>query len=561
MLYRRAGLTRPVVCSLLAAIVLVGCSTTKYKQSADDEVYRTLAEKVPAVPGVVDDFDIESEREMDLSGYPVNEDIYALFDGEPPDGEIGTELRDLMEAEVGARIITLDQAQELAFKYSREYQSQKEILYLQALSLTLDRYEFQPMFSAGASAEYVYTSQDESVAGGLSVGVDRFLRTGGRFAIDLTTNLFRFISGGPSQESATTTLVASFQQPLLRGRGKVATEFLTQGERDLLYQMRDFTLFRQDFSVRVASAYYRVLQNRDSVYNEYRGLTSTAFSLRREEAFMEVGLKTPGEVGQLRQNFLSRDASLTNRVISYRNSIDDFKILLGLPVRVNLMLDDNELIVLGERGLMEPSMNLDRAVDVALATRLDLSTQEDQIYDAERRIEVAANLLGTDLDFFASARVDSRDGNRFASLDFGDAEWTAGLDLDLPVNRKAERNNYRRSLINLEVVTRNYNLATDQIILQVRDDWRALETTRKDYEISLLSLELSQNRVEEEEIKSELGQGIIRDLVEAQDALTAAQTSTTGSVINYTIALLNLWRDIGILYIKPNGQWEEIGNV
>jgi len=326
MLYRRAGRFRPALfCFLASSLVITGCSTTHYKQSADDEVYKTIAEKTPAVPGVVDDFDIESEQEIDLSEYPVNDDLYALFDGEPPDGEVEGALGELMQAEVGARIVTLEEALELAFTHSREYQSQKESLYLQALSLTLDRYEFQPMFSAGASAEYIFTSRDvpattfrrdvqaltgtagemlrayetaireagaleprqagggtvtvrdEAVAAGFSVGVDRLLRTGGRIAVDLTTNLVRFVSN-PTEDSAATSIVASFQQPLLRGRGKTATEFLTQAERDLLYQLRDFTLFRQDFAVRVASAYYRVLQDRDSVYNEYRGLTSTAFS-------------------------------------------------------------------------------------------------------------------------------------------------------------------------------------------------------------------------------------------------------------------------------------------
>jgi outer membrane protein TolC len=607
----RAVSHRPVLAVVVSAYFsfFIGCSTTHYKEAADQEVYQTISEKVPAVPGTVEDFDIEGRGEIDLEGLPVNNDLNALFLGTPPRGEVTGTLLELMESEVGAGVVSLEKALEIAFLHSRDYQAQKEGLYLQALSLTLDRYQFQPMFSAGASADYIFTSRDvtatafrsdvsaltgsagdmfrayeqaireanavgprqngdatrtvreEAASGSFSVGVDRLLATGGRFAVDLTTNLFRFVSGSPSQESASSALIASFQQPLLRGRGAAATEFLTQAERDLLYQLRDFTRFRQTFSVRVASSYYRVLQSRDSVRNQHRGLNSVAFSLEREQAFMEAGLRTPGQVAQLRQNFLDRDAALTRAVVAYRNNLDDFKLLLGLPVSLNLMLDDAELDELSEIGLVEPKIDLHGAIEVALATRLDLYTQEDLVYDAERRIKVAANRLAPDLNLVASGRVNTEPGNRPTSFDFDRSQWTIGLDLDLPLNRMSERNNYRRALITYEVAARNLELSRDQVILQVRDDWRTLESARKDYEISQLSLQLSRDRVEEEEIRSELGQGIIRDLVEAQDALTAAETQLTNAIVSYTISLLDLWRDIGILYIKPNGQWEEIGNV
>ena len=69
-------------------------------------------------------------------------------------------------------------------------------------------------------------------------------------------------------------------------------------------------------------------------------------------------------------------------------------------------------------------------------------------------------------------------------------------------------------------------------------------------------MKLNERRVEEEELKSELGLGNILDSVDAQNALTAAQTSLTGSLVRQRIALLEFWRDLhgGYLVMFPPEQ-------
>ncbi len=51
-----------------------------------------------------------------------------------------------------------------------------------------------------------------------------------------------------------------------------------------------------------------------------------------------------------------------------------------------------------------------------------------------------------------------------------------------------------------------------------------------------------------------------RDLVEAQNGLTRAKISLTNALVTHTIARLEFWLDMGILFIKDNGQWEEYEN-
>ena len=71
---------------------------------------------------------------------------------------------------------------------------------------------------------------------------------------------------------------------------------------------------------------------------------------------------------------------------------------------------------------------------------------------------------------------------------------------------------------------------------------------------------MNESRVEEVTIRAEEGMAgtSILDQVDAQNALTAAQTALTAALVEHTISLLDLWRDVGILYVKKNGQWKEI---
>ena len=48
--------------------------------------------------------------------------------------------------------------------------------------------------------------------------------------------------------------------------------------------------------------------------------------------------------------------------------------------------------------------------------------------------------------------------------------------------------------------------------------------------------------------------------IDAQNDLIQATNSRTTALVRHTIARLQFWRDMGILYIKEDGNWEEVGN-
>lgn len=587
---------------LLSLCLAVGCSTTRAKEKADKEAYALIEEKAPAVPNMPAGFSIEPTRD----GAQL-EDLPTISTADPALGEGA-------DREVGAPIIPLERALALAVQRNRQYQGAKERLYLQALNLTLERHRYEPIFSGRADASLERTATEVSTAGdfttalnqagvalsaletltgqpadllqqyaalvresgaelgwdeprteidgersigaGATTGMELLLKGGGRIALGLTSNVLRYLTGG-SADANSTSLTATFTQPLLRGAGKdIAAERLTQAERDLLYALREFTQFRKDFTVEICSAYYGVLRDRDVVRNSYQSYLNFQKSAARERAFAEVGRRTQAELGRMEQAELSAENSWVNAMRSYNEGVDRFKIQLGLSTDAKLALDDRELATLREKGLKHPALSDEDAVKVALATRLDLYTEQDQVEDAERKIKVAANALKPGLDLVVRASTTTPDPLDDLQLESGN--WSLGADVDLPFDQKAERNNYRASLISHEQALRNRSLSEDNVKLQVRAAWRNLDQARRNYEVALKGVELNRRRVEEQNLLAELGRATVLNQVDAQQDLTAAQNDLTAALVAHNIARLEFWRDMGILYIKDNGQWEEV---
>src|SRR5438046_7118026 len=80
------------------------------------------------------------------------------LDGLPAAGNIQEFLGTEGEMERAARVISLEQALNIAVNHSRLYQNQKEQLFLAALGLTLARHQFAPIFSAGVAGSYNVTT-------------------------------------------------------------------------------------------------------------------------------------------------------------------------------------------------------------------------------------------------------------------------------------------------------------------------------------------------------------------------------------------------------------------
>ena len=557
---------------MTGGLALVGCSTTHYRQSADQEVDRAIAQKSPAVPNMDRHFTIAQTNSLVLDGLPA---------WDQPEEFLGP----AADVERGARVVSLEKALEIAVQQSRSYQTSKEQLYLSGLSLTLARYQFTPMFSAGGNAgvsgqtqqttEFVPDPIDptkqkpvvsdnlverDSVSAGGSIRADWLIRDVGRISAALVMDFSRFLSGGPTTLAAS-SLSGTFTRPLLRNAGfKREQETLTQSERDLLYAIRTFTRFRKEFTVQIASDYYGVLRERDAVRNYYTNWQMSRKTGEQARELTKEGRRSQTDLGRIEQQELSAESTWINAVRSYRQALDNFKIRLGLSTDAAIVLDERDL---KELTIRHPQITSDDAIKVALAARLDYQNACDAVADAGRKVVIAADSLKGDLDLVAGAGITS-DPNKTTGFPVPQLDryhWNAGLDVNLPLNRKAERNLYRQSLIQQAQTERARTQLEDEIKLEVRDNWRLLEQARRTFEISETSVRTAERRVEEQNLLSEVGRAVAINQVDAQNALVDSLNQRTQALVGHTIARLRFWNSMGILYVKDNGQWQEGSDV
>jgi outer membrane protein TolC len=219
-------------------------------------------------------------------------------------------------------------------------------------------------------------------------------------------------------------------------------------------------------------------------------------------------------------------------------------------------LDPNELAMLTAEGITEPDYSVSEAVETALVQRLDLSNSRDAIWDAERKVLVAADGLGTGLNLIASASVGSTPDTGLARMRFHDGYYSLGLELDLPLERTAERNAYREAQIILMQSERAYEEMSDQVKLQVRQAYRQLQEAATRHQIQLQSVKLAEARVESTSLLLQAGRATTRDLLDSQDDLLRAQNELTSALVDHAVAKLNFFRDVGVLQVRSDGLWE-----
>ena len=502
----------------------------------------------------------------------------------------------------GVLRLTLIDALQVSAANSREYQSQKETVFRTALDLDLEDDAFRSTFT-GALDTLFSVDTAPTVTGiehTTSFDWSKKLKAGGAITAGLAIDLVKLLTGTRSSAFGITG-DASITIPLLRGSGRhIVTEPLTQAQRDVIYAIWTFERFKKRTAVSVASEYLRVLQRLDQIKNaedNYRRLIEAS---EREQARFEAGRSRLIDVDRTRQSMLQARQRWIAAQQSYASSLDGFKNTLGLPTDAKIDLDRSELPKLTEAAekllggrlgeeareqaadvAEEPpqpakremaqltregggplEMDPETGVKMGLERRLDLRVAEGQVYDAQRKVIVAADALRAGLDIGGSVAVG--ESRSLGSADAGDGDfrfsrgsYSALLSLDLPIERTSERNAYRNSFISLERAVRSAQETEDRVKLEVRDGLRSLATARESYIIQANAVRLAEKRVENTRMLLDAGRIEPVELLDAQADLINAQDALTGFLVEYRVTALGLQRDLSVLEVNEKGLWRE----
>ena len=299
---------------------------------------------------------------------------------------------------------------------------------------------------------------------------------------------------------------------------------------------------------------------------------------------------------QAHQSELSSKASWIASCQSFESTKDNFKMTLGLPPDARIEPREDDLVELekyvgrfarlrqseydmgkddenGQIVLDDPDSvdegdlkrRTDIAIDIAFSNRLDFVTSRDRVEDAQRQLLLAEDSLRAEVTLGASASnfadtvgpKSRRSGVNHGR--FHPREWSANpiLTIDLPIERRRERNAYRNALIAVESAVRSYQQEEDSLKNTIRSGMRAMNQTKDNLQIQYMAMNLAERRVRNQEILLQAGRADMTVMLEAQDSLVQAKNSLYSAMINYKNEELALQRDLGLLEVSVNGTWKE----
>ncbi|HEX5138366.1 MAG TPA: TolC family protein [Planctomycetota bacterium] len=505
--------------TLLLLPALLGCAS-RYERSADREGDRIMQEGEASV----DAFRTNLVRPT--------ADVPAREDRAPP--------VDVPET------LTLEDALRIATGCNRDYKTQRDAFFLAALSLGLTRRNFEQWVFTGSLSNNLTDGEEIPLFETTALAF-----TGTRAVLPTGASLT--ISGALTQvhqpdPETTVTGSASFTQPLLRGAGKsIAWEPLTLAERGLVYQARSFEIYRQGFTISIIQQYANLVSQQRSVKNAENRVASNDYVQRQAKALFRLEMGTQTDVFRAEREYRNAQNSLLDAQQGYQLALDQFKITLGLPLSATFDVVDD--IPLPED--LDPP--IEGAVEAALANRLDLVTARQQTEDAERGVRVARNALLPDLDFTASYNGIAA-GNTLAEFGFEPSNWEFGLSLEIPLDRKAERNAYKSALIAYEQSKRSLQQTEDNAILSVRDALRRLKQTRLQIQNDKDNIKTIERLLLKADLENRAGRGSNRDVVEATNDLADAKNSLNDRYVSYLIDTLNLQQQMGLLFVDKEGR-------
>ena len=210
--------------------------------------------------------------------------------------------------------------------------------------------------------------------------------------------------------------------------------------------------------------------------------------------------------------------------------------------------------------LPKVDLTVNQAIQIALGNRLDLQNALGSVTDAWRNVEVDANQLQGFLNFIYNGNFsESPNHNGLFHFDAGNNIQTFGLQFDAPINRRAERNQYRADQIQYQRARRAYMLARDTVVQEIRLDMRNLELLRRTFEINREQIMSASRQLEEAEyaVRTPLDTTtpVTLNLLTALNSVLSARNSLISTWVLYETARMSLYRDFDLMDIDANGVW------
>ena len=372
--------------------------------------------------------------------------------------------------------------------------------------------------------------------------------------------------------SISSSLNLSITQPLLRNRGRginrinvVMAESRYKISRNNLVE----TLLR--LVSNAETIYWQVVDARENLGVSQQALDLAQKTLERNEQELKLGAIPELDIYQPQQNVAQREISVEQAKTNLEQAYDNLRRQIGAdldPDYRHMSITLTEPVNPPEE---EPTIDAEQMVDIAYQRRPDMQTQQENLYLDDLNYKSAANGLRPDLSLSMNYSSNGTGGNIYEysgsgfnrvlvntipggltdSLNqlfgFDYPSYGVTLSLRFPIRDRGAIANMADAVVSKKLNALQARTTQQQIRLDVLNAVANVESSKARVKLSRTALEFSEKRLDGEKQKYDLGVSDIFFLLDAQNALSAAQADLVTQAAAYRRSITNLLRVTGQL--------------
>jgi HAE1 family hydrophobic/amphiphilic exporter-1 len=359
----------------------------------------------------------------------------------------------------------------------------------------------------------------------------------------------------------TASLEAVVSQPLLRDfKIDFTRAQITTSERNL--RIADIGL--QELGITLTSnaqrAYWNLVLARAAVTVQQQSLDLSLELERNNRARVDVGQSPPLDLVSARAEVAQRRENLIVAQTLVRQAEDQLRLLI-----IDTKRPDFWFVRLEPADMVPPigpAPDVDAAVRNALAQRTDLQRSQRQLENDETAVALAKNATLPDLRLQASYLTNGLGGTELTRtggfpgtvvgeqfVPFGDVlrqlvtasypTWTVGLTVRYPLGRSSEQAVLARTTLERDQNIVRLRSSELKVVREVRQAAMQLEQNRQRIDTTRLARELSEQRLDAEQRRFEVGMSTNFNVIQAQRDLAVARNSELLAQLDYQLALIN----------------------
>lgn len=337
------------------------------------------------------------------------------------------------------------------------------------------------------------------------------------------------------------SIAISFRQPLLKGRGSLSEKYDRWASARNQVVIRDRQLYqvRQDTILRVVSAYFRAVNEREQVKVQEKAVEiaqRVADAARRKaEAGYAAGIEATR--AELRVADVKNQLQIQQQAA--KSALESLMLAIGAGVGQTPELVDSVPEEMPEVPTLE------EALDKALKNRPDLTISEIQIEEQERLLAIAKDQLRPGLDVVAEFNSVSTGEGLISGSALESGTLIAGVQYRVPLDKRALIEEQTTTQRNLEILKKLRQYQLESIAEEVGQAYRTYQSEKTSLAIYTNNLKTAQENLMLANRMMEEASGTNRDVLDAQAALTQTEANIISARTGLYLAILNLKNAMG----------------